>query len=478
MAVPSSKETRAFAKEIFQNVENTISSESNLYRQQEDAAAMLTRKQRIYKRLEADDDDVKDERGGSVSVVDKDVKRFRKRSENQDDMEAGNLKQERRVKQKASRDKSDDSDSDSEEERLRDQIEREELERRLRVEDAARSRKLTEQNLSKREEEEAIRRFNDIGALRKVSRQEYLKKREQKKLEEIKDDIEDEQFLFEGVKLTEAKQCQLRHKKQIYELVKKPSQEDDNVNEYRMPDTYDEEGGVDQEKRFAVAMERYRDSKDGDKMNPFAEQEAWVDQQIRKATLKFGSKKKNQSDDYNFVFEDQIEFIQGQIMRGVNVAKEKEHKRSMAKSAHEKLLADRKTLPVYPYRESLLKAIEDHQVRSMKRARDIRDQLERLLERVEIELVSNPRDLDAINKCITSGYFSHSAKIQKDGCYRSVKHPQTVYIHPSSGLAEVVPRWVVYHELVLTSKEYMRQMEEDHGPCISSFVAVACISWL
>lgn len=40
----------------------------------------------------------------------------------------------------------------------------------------------------------------------------------------------------------------------------------------------------------------------------------------------------------------------------------------------------------------------------MKRARDIRDQLEGLLERVEIELTSNPGDLEAIKKSITSGY--------------------------------------------------------------------------
>ncbi|XP_044476321.1 pre-mRNA-splicing factor ATP-dependent RNA helicase DEAH1-like [Mangifera indica] len=41
-----------------------------------------------------------------------------------------------------------------------------------------------------------------------------------------------------------------------------------------------------------------------------------------------------------------------------------------------------------------------------------------------------------------------------------VKHPQRVHIHPSSGLAQVLPRWVVYHELVLTTKEYMRQVTE------------------
>jgi len=39
----------------------------------------------------------------------------------------------------------------------------------------------------------------------------------------------------------------------------------------------------------------------------------------------------------------------------------------------------------------------------MKRARDVRDQLAGLLERVEIELTSNESDLDAIKKSITSG---------------------------------------------------------------------------
>ncbi|CAL5324812.1 unnamed protein product [Camellia sinensis] len=38
---------------------------------------------------------------------------------------------------------------------------------------------------------------------KKVSRQEYLKKMEQKKLKELRDDIKDEQYLFDGVKLIE-----------------------------------------------------------------------------------------------------------------------------------------------------------------------------------------------------------------------------------------------------------------------------------
>ena len=142
----------------------------------------------------------------------------------------------------------------------------------------------------------------------------------------------------------------------------------------------------------------------------------------------------------------------------------------------------------------------------MKRARDIRDQLLGLMDRCEIELRSAPQDVDAIRKAITSGFFYHTSSLQKNGSYRTVKNPQvwgggaggacvcgwgtvhsraanqplaaaytlapphahtdrtpsprfpacppthhthmqTVHIHPSSGLSETMPRWLVYHEL-------------------------------
>jgi len=100
------------------------------------------------------------------------------------------------------------------------------------------------------------------------------------------------------------------------------------------------------------------------------------------------------------------------------------------------------------------------QVRSLNKARDVREQLEGLCERVEVEMVSSVGDIDAICKAITSGYFYHTAKFGQSGEYRTVKHAHTVYIHPSSCLAkeEDRPRWVVYHELAFTTKEYMRQV--------------------
>ena len=97
------------------------------------------------------------------------------------------------------------------------------------------------------------------------------------------------------------------------------------------------------------------------------------------------------------------------------------------------------------------------QHRSMRRARDVREQLVGLVERVEIEMVSSD-DTIAIGKAITSGYFYNTARLSKSGGYKTVKHNQTVTIHPNSSMFEDLPRWVIYHELVLTTKEFMRQV--------------------
>jgi pre-mRNA-splicing factor ATP-dependent RNA helicase DHX16 len=100
------------------------------------------------------------------------------------------------------------------------------------------------------------------------------------------------------------------------------------------------------------------------------------------------------------------------------------------------------------------------QVRSMRRARDVREQLVKLMERVELELVSNPHDHANICKAITAGYFYHAASLQRSGNYKTFHKPQTVYVHPSSSLFQQQPKWVMYHELVLTNKEFMRQIIE------------------
>ncbi|KAF9927073.1 Cyclin-dependent kinase catalytic subunit, partial [Modicella reniformis] len=103
------------------------------------------------------------------------------------------------------------------------------------------------------------------------------------------------------------------------------------------------------------------------------------------------------------------------------------------------------------------------QHRSMSKARDIRDQMVGLMERTEVPMLPNPNPTDTapIRKAITSGFFYNAAKLNKSGdSYKTIKSSQTVMIHPSSSLYKVNPRWVVYFELVLTSKEFMRVVME------------------
>lgn len=69
----------------------------------------------------------------------------------------------------------------------------------------------------------------------------------------------------------------------------------------------------------------------------------------------------------------------------------------------------------------------------MKRARDVREQLVGLMQRVEIDMVSNVTESIDIRKAITAGYFYHIARLSKGGSYKTVKHNQVcdaVTIYP------------------------------------------------
>ena len=99
-------------------------------------------------------------------------------------------------------------------------------------------------------------------------------------------------------------------------------------------------------------------------------------------------------------------------------------------------------------------------MRALKTARDIREQLAGLCDRVEIEKTSNPHNTEAVRKALCAGFFYNTAKLDNSGAYKTVKQKHSVHIHPSSCLVklEEMPRWVVFHELAFTSKEYMRQV--------------------
>ncbi|KAL6646502.1 hypothetical protein ACP70R_018110 [Stipagrostis hirtigluma subsp. patula] len=375
----SSAETRSFAADIYAKIPRRVSGISN-YQKQEREAAKLVQKQSTYRLLTDDDDNDADNqtstsRQNSTKVSSKSQKHFRRKAEDQDGEDDDNEKitkdSGRNVRRRTEEENEEDGDnsSDDEQERIRDQQERAQLEKNMKERDAANTRKLMERKLSKEEQEELARRSqaldnNDTSDLRKYSRQAYLQKRRDKKIEEIRDEILDHQYIFQDVKLTEAEEKELRYKQKIFDLVKDHIESADDVGEYKMPEAYDMGENVNQEKRFSVAMQRYKDPEGKDKMNPFAEQEAWEEHQIGKSKLQFGSKdRKRSSDDYQYVFEDGIDFVKSSVIEGTQDEDESDQEDIDAKDMLKRELQDeRKTLPIYKFRDELLKAVEEYQV--------------------------------------------------------------------------------------------------------------------
>uniref|UniRef100_A0A673WYF3 ATP-dependent RNA helicase DHX8 n=1 Tax=Salmo trutta TaxID=8032 RepID=A0A673WYF3_SALTR len=98
------------------------------------------------------------------------------------------------------------------------------------------------------------------------------------------------------------------------------------------------------------------------------------------------------------------------------------------------------------------------QARSLRRAQDIRKQMLGIMDRHKLDMVSCGKATVRIQKAICSGFFRNAAKKDPQEGYRTLIDQQVVYIHPSSSLFNRQPEWLVYHELVLTTKEYMREV--------------------
>ncbi|KAI2473523.1 P-loop containing nucleoside triphosphate hydrolase protein [Annulohypoxylon bovei var. microspora] len=95
--------------------------------------------------------------------------------------------------------------------------------------------------------------------------------------------------------------------------------------------------------------------------------------------------------------------------------------------------------------------------KSLRRAKEIRDQLLDIMKMQKMQMISCGTDWDIIRKCICSGYYHQAAKVKGIGEYINLRTSVTVQLHPTSALYGLgfLPDYVIYHELILTSKEYM-----------------------
>ncbi|XP_050224764.1 probable pre-mRNA-splicing factor ATP-dependent RNA helicase DEAH9 isoform X2 [Mercurialis annua] len=98
---------------------------------------------------------------------------------------------------------------------------------------------------------------------------------------------------------------------------------------------------------------------------------------------------------------------------------------------------------------------------AMRKVLEVREQLRRVALRIGIVLKSCERDTLVVRKAITAGFFANACRLEPyshNGMYKTIRGSQEVYIHPSSVLFRVNPKLVIYHSLVSTDRQYMRNV--------------------
>lgn len=96
----------------------------------------------------------------------------------------------------------------------------------------------------------------------------------------------------------------------------------------------------------------------------------------------------------------------------------------------------------------------------MKRAQDVRKQLLGIMDRYSHDVVSCGKNYNRVRRAIASGFFRNAAKKDPQEGYKCLAEGSgsVVYLHPSSSLFNRAPEYIIYHEVVLTTKEYMREV--------------------
>ncbi|KAG9289815.1 hypothetical protein G9A89_015395 [Geosiphon pyriformis] len=96
--------------------------------------------------------------------------------------------------------------------------------------------------------------------------------------------------------------------------------------------------------------------------------------------------------------------------------------------------------------------------KAMRKAQEVRSQLMDIMKAEKMNYVSCGTEWDVVRKCICSAYFHQAARVKGIGEYVNCRTGMPCHLHPTSALYGLgyTPDYIVYHELVMTSKEYMQ----------------------
>jgi pre-mRNA-splicing factor ATP-dependent RNA helicase DHX38/PRP16 len=98
------------------------------------------------------------------------------------------------------------------------------------------------------------------------------------------------------------------------------------------------------------------------------------------------------------------------------------------------------------------------QSKGLKKGREVRAQLLDIMKQQKVGLHSAGSDWDLCRRALCSAYFHQGARLKGVGEYVNCRNGMPCHLHPSSSLYGLgyTPDYVIYHELIMTSKEYMQ----------------------
>ncbi|XP_047463777.1 ATP-dependent RNA helicase DHX33 [Mugil cephalus] len=96
--------------------------------------------------------------------------------------------------------------------------------------------------------------------------------------------------------------------------------------------------------------------------------------------------------------------------------------------------------------------------RNMGLVKEVQAQLKEICLKLNLKLESCGADMGKVRRCLAHGMFVNAAELQPDGSYLALDTHQPVAIHPSSVLFQGKPAYVVFNELLHTSRCYMRDL--------------------
>ncbi|XP_037605049.1 ATP-dependent RNA helicase DHX33 isoform X2 [Sebastes umbrosus] len=96
--------------------------------------------------------------------------------------------------------------------------------------------------------------------------------------------------------------------------------------------------------------------------------------------------------------------------------------------------------------------------RNMGLVKDVQAQLKDICLKLNLKMESCGAETGNVRRCLAHGMFVNAAELQPDGSYLALDTHQPVAIHPSSVLFQAKPAYVVFNELLHTSRCYMRDL--------------------